>query len=115
MNLLLPNILEVALFEFIEYVVHFGLHALDSPRHQDHHRSKELESVPVFILPFVFLRFGHYGFAAGAWGYLISHRAGHKSNFFSHHRAHHADPRYNFGVTTPFFDHVFGTYKASRR
>lgn len=60
------------------------------------------------------------GFLIAYLSYEILHRRIHThepKNFYSkfvrkHHSYHHfSNPRYNHGVTTPFWDIVFGTYK----
>ena len=128
----------LAMWTFIEYWVHRALfhHApILREMHATHHRQPELlVGAPPAILPaalvaFAFAIFGILGQAtcetfligllAGYFVYSFMHYAAHhvRSRRFRYlvvlkhwHMRHHFGPAdRNFGVTTGFWDHVFGT------
>lgn len=137
--------LGLCLWTLVEYVVHRSVyHKLDPFQgyHDAHHDDpKALVGAPsviglVLIFAVVFLpsllagiTFAcalTSGFLLGYFAYMMVHHAAHHINSkpgtvlyrLRHHHArhHHATEEGNFGVTTAFWDHVFGTaLKAQRR
>src|SRR5690242_8957688 len=126
---------------FAEYVIHrFFLHTRRftnwvTRRHKMHHKRYVRHSVlsdfvdffppavPVLPLGFLFGVPAGVGFAAGTVAYVLwvalCHKWSHEAPrrmFWMHpnvHAVHHdRPPRWNFGVTTGFWDRVFGTYRA---
>ena len=124
----------------VEYAVHrYVLHTRRFTnyfvrRHKLHHKTYERHSlasefagffpwaVPVLPLGFLFGVPAGVGFAAGTVVYVLwvalchkwSHEAPHRLFWMSPnvHAVHHDHPpRWNFGVTTGFWDRVFGTYR----
>jgi sterol desaturase/sphingolipid hydroxylase (fatty acid hydroxylase superfamily) len=54
------------------------------------------------------------GLAAGYAAYVTVHEGMHHGwfpDFNDNHEVHHTEWRFNYGVTTPFWDVVFGTFK----
>ncbi len=113
----------------IQYIFH-GIH-------HDHPRDKKRLALPPVMTVVVAAMFlglfrlllGPYGWAFGGGfmvgyaTYLLTHYAIHihrpPKNFLSviwkHHNMHHfADPDGAFGVSSPFWDHVFGTMPRDR-
>lgn len=127
----------LALFTFVEYAVHRWLfHGAISAFEQGHTRHHEqplgYDALPFFLPPLAMLLIvallasalpttdALLLAAALATGYAIygvSHSAMHARRFrnaharrwAAAHHVHHHHPRTNFGVTTPFWDNVFGT------
>lgn len=131
--LLLGSLVEYLLHRFF---LHSRLRHWVVRRHKLHHKtyvrysvaSEFLGFVPPAV-PVVWVGFLHsvpagVGFAAGAVGYVLAVALAHKWSHEAPHRLfwmdpavhalHHDDrPRWNFGVVTPLWDHVFGTYHAT--
>ncbi len=120
------------------YVYHLWTSFL-TEGHALHHKSpRSLIGVPWYlttiaiILVFEGLAFVFRPAATGVvmgfnWlGYILYCVAHHGSHHWSfkvawlkrmkrHHLIHHAHPAYNWGFTTPFWDHVFGTHYDRRK
>ncbi|MGC2809080.1 MAG: sterol desaturase family protein [Bradyrhizobium sp.] len=107
-----------------EYCVHrFVLHRLMPTRHGLHHANPGEPVLTIFwqiwcCFASVYLITGR-AFLAGAlvayaWYLLVHHCAHHRpdilpSALLDHHKEHHRFASRNFGVSTTFWDHVFGT------
>jgi sterol desaturase/sphingolipid hydroxylase (fatty acid hydroxylase superfamily) len=142
---LLAFVVGLAVWTFVEYVVHrWVYHAVPffEKFHDAHHDDpKALIGVPsfvssglilgVFFLPFLFA-VGivlAVGFASGALvgyaGYMLVHHASHHWELkpgdllyearILHMAHHYHETPGNYGVITPFWDHVFRTYVERRR
>ena len=129
----------LALWTLIEYFIHRVLfHHVPFFRalHDAHHKNpKALIDSPVWtslaivfvgvLAPSVWLLGSHlatgftFGMTLGYFGYSITHHAMHFRSFrhnsyfyrakHRHALHHYSEVEGNFGVTTPFWDHVFGT------
>jgi sterol desaturase/sphingolipid hydroxylase (fatty acid hydroxylase superfamily) len=133
----------LGLFTFVEYAFHrwlfHGAVALFEQGHTRHHEQPQgHDALPFFFPPLAMLALAgcaHLLVDAGdayllaaaiATGYALyglSHSIIHARRFRSRnarrwagaHHVHHYHPHTNFGVTTPFWDIVFGTRHVSRR
>ncbi len=131
--LLLGSLVEYLLHR---YFLHSRLRHWVVRRHKLHHKTYVRYSVaseffgflppavPVIWVGFLHSVAGGVGFAAGALAYVLAVALAHKWSHEAPHRLfwmdpavhalHHDDrPRWNFGVVTPFWDRVFGTYRAT--
>lgn len=121
---------------FVEYAAHRAMHRrwLIPRRHANHHRSAEGQgvfpemldyagaTVPLLPLGFVLSTSAGAGFAAGglfyalvaAWAHQLHHERPELVFWMRTptHHVHHAMQltRANFGVTSDFWDRVFGTW-----
>jgi|SRR5262245_19429156 len=135
--MVLCYVLGLSAWSLTEYVFHRWLYHLDwgilSHGHDAHHQNPEANvAMPWFVTPILFIPpqlvatqyFAVAGFSTvlGGWfggfvGYTLLHHTLHHNNFRigwyrrlqSRHRIHHACPDTNFGVTTRYWDRVFGT------
>ncbi len=142
---LLAFVVGLAVWTFVEYVVHrWVYHAVPffEKFHDAHHDDpKALIGVPsfvssglilgVFFLPLLFAVGVVFagGFASGALigyaGYMLVHHASHHWELkpgdmlyrarIMHMAHHYHETSGNYGVITPFWDHVFSTYVERRR
>ncbi len=120
------------LFTFLEYWIHrVALHRyFYHGTHERHHlRPEEYVVFPVYYTPAIFLGFFivlplpvFVGFTLGYCWFVIWHDALHHHNLDHHplikryaawHDVHHKRPGYNFGITVPLWDFLFGTYRSS--
>ena len=129
--------LGLAAWSLTEYIFHRWVYHLEwgilSHGHDTHHRyPRAYVAMPWFVTPVLFMPpqllianyFGVRGFStflAGWFGgfiaYSFLHHSLHHYNLRfrwyrrlrSQHRIHHAFPETNFGVTTRYWDRVFGT------
>ncbi|NMM50300.1 sterol desaturase family protein [Marinigracilibium pacificum] len=129
----------VVVFTLVEYVVHKEVYHAKSESilkqghtfHHDYPKQKSFLAMPpimsivtaiiLFLLFRLILNDYSFSFLAGFLmsyaGYLIIHAITHiykpPKNFlkiwWKHHLVHHYNDKVNFGVTSPFWDHVFGT------
>lgn len=126
---------------FFEYVIHrFGFHHFPvlKPMHMAHHDNpRGLTGTPtlvtvaaMYVLAYVPMDMAAGGTVAAAWtagimaGYLVYvsvhyvvHHLGSRGSaamrrLIRLHALHHHDDKYNFGVTSGFWDRVFGTRSA---
>lgn len=114
---MLPFITGFLFFQLVEYVLHFIFHKYRYSRHIEHHRTKNTETFTLFVVAAILFLFQFDGIFVGLVWYLIVHRVSHSwpeilPRLSKHHLLHHRNPKYNFGVSSPFFDHIFGTYKS---
>jgi sterol desaturase/sphingolipid hydroxylase (fatty acid hydroxylase superfamily) len=117
---------------FHRWVYHVGL-AITTEGHEKHHQDPTATiAMPAVVTPILFLPiwwafsvWWHVagfasvlgGFFCGFIGYSFTHYSLHRykmqfpmlRHLQSQHRIHHGLPEYNFGVTTRFWDRVFGT------
>ena len=113
----------VVAWTFTEYGVHrFMLHDLAPTEHGLHHANPDGAILTIFWQIWVCFALGYViaggAFLAGAlvayvW-YLFVHQCAHHSPslpfpLLEHHRNHHKFATRNYGVSTTFWDHVFGT------
>jgi sterol desaturase/sphingolipid hydroxylase (fatty acid hydroxylase superfamily) len=107
-----------------EYVVHrFVLHNLTPTQHALHHANPDELVLTVFWQIWVCFALV-YSIAGGAFlagaliayaWYLFAHHCAHHRPgnlplpLLKHHRSHHRFATRNYGVSTTFWDHVFGT------
>jgi sterol desaturase/sphingolipid hydroxylase (fatty acid hydroxylase superfamily) len=114
----------VVAWTFSEYVVHrLMLHDLMPTQHGLHHANPDKAVLTIFwqiwlCFALVYLIAGGALLAgaliAYAW-YLFVHHCAHHSpvnlpaRLLKHHSRHHKFATRNFGVSTTFWDHVFGT------
>jgi len=107
-----------------EYCVHrFVLHRLMPTRHRLHHANPDEPILTIFwqiwgCFALVYLIAGG-AFLAGAlvayaWYLFVHHCAHHSpdrlpSALIEHHKKHHRFASRNYGVSTPLWDHIFGT------
>lgn len=119
----------VVLWSFAEYTIHRSLHIFKSESHAGHHARPRDQSGPSLFMTIViflavygvlFLALGtemaipiHAGTLSGYVVYLFAHNRVHfigapDDNL---HVKHHNFPRRDFGVITPFWDYIFGTYR----
>lgn len=123
------------LFTFAEYWVHrLPLHrGVYHSRHERHHtHPKEYVMFPIYFTPLVFLAFYlvlplavFAGFLVGYTWFLTWHHVLHHINLNNYpsavrkyaiwHLEHHHDETCNFGITVPFWDVIFGTYRRPER
>ena len=119
------------------YVYHVWPSFLSEGHELHHRRPRDLIGVPwylttiaiiaLFELLTLFLRPSATGVVMGFnWlGYIfycVSHHGSHHwrlrkgwlGRMKRHHLIHHAFPEFNWGFTTPLWDHVFGTYVERR-
>jgi sterol desaturase/sphingolipid hydroxylase (fatty acid hydroxylase superfamily) len=107
-----------------EYAVHrFVLHKLAPKEHSLHHAHPDEAVTRIFWQ--IWICFGLVGLLAGgaflsgalvaySW-YLFAHHAAHQSPgilptpLLKHHVSHHKIATQNFGVSTTFWDRIFGT------
>ena len=109
---------------FAEYLVHrFVLHGLAPTQHGLHHANPDEAVLTIFWQIWVCFALTYLiaggAFVAGAliayaWYLFVHHRAHHGTNTSSlplleHHRSHHRLATRNYGVSTTFWDRVFGT------
>ncbi len=139
--IVLSSMLGLVLFSLIEYAVHrWLLHDLRSALadlHDAHHANPERTSAFLFptslslLMPAWFLlRWAHVpeasyvlmGLSAGYVSFDTLHHIEHTTRInripfrwlkrtWAFHRVHHRLDRCNYGVITPFWDHVFGTHQ----
>jgi dihydroceramide fatty acyl 2-hydroxylase len=121
----------LVLFGFVEYWVHrVLLHGLFwHGAHERHHKEPhEYVVFPVWLTPAIFAGFFivmplplFAGLVAGYSWFLSFHHAIHHWNLRKHpfvrryaawHAVHHRGRPYNFGISHPLFDFVFGTYRS---
>jgi sterol desaturase/sphingolipid hydroxylase (fatty acid hydroxylase superfamily) len=119
----------VLLFTFVEYWAHrLILHRiLWHGKHERHHtHPSEYVTFPIWYVPSIFAGFFivmplpvFAGFVIGYIWFLFWHHALHHWQLEHHpwvrayadwHAVHHADLPYNYGITHPAFDWLFGTY-----
>lgn len=115
------------LFTLAEYWIHRALHRWFYHGTHEHHHLHPQDYVVLWYVPFLFVGFWllmpaatFAGFTAGYCWFICSHHAMHQwrtktqiASFVSHwHDLHHRSIRFNFGITQPFWDLVFGTYRA---
>ncbi len=129
---------------FVEYLVHRILYhnvAYFERLHDAHHAEPNayIGAPPIigvvgiillFFVPFVWVSFVAAsgvtsGVLTGYMAYMLTHHAAHfwnvpPSSLFYHLRRHHALHHHhhdlgNYGITTSFWDHVFGTSLEGRR
>jgi dihydroceramide fatty acyl 2-hydroxylase len=120
----------VVVWSLAEYFVHrFVLHGWYPRFHAIHHRDPlDGNGVPIFVAAQISLvallalyasagwpgfTFGA-GLAAGYAAYVTVHEGMHHGwfpDFNNNHDVHHREWRFNYGVTTPLWDFVFGTLK----
>ena len=115
-NILVP-LLGFLCFQFFEYFSHRLFHALKYQRHMEHHRNSKTEDWLYYSALGCLTWFKFYGVAVGLFWYLFVHRASHKMPdlipaLARHHNVHHRKPWTNFGVSSPFLDHIFRTKEA---
>ncbi|MCX2746000.1 sterol desaturase family protein [Mangrovivirga sp. M17] len=129
----------VFVFTLVEYVVHKEVYhakteSILKEGHTFHHEYPKQKSflamppimsvitaVVLFLLFRLILNDYSFSFLAGFLmayaGYLVIHAITHiykpPKNFlkiwWKHHLVHHYNDKVNFGVTSPFWDHIFGT------
>ena len=127
----------VAVFSFVEYgfhrwLFHGSVGILEQGHHKHHQQPLGHDSLPFFlpplallaivgllamVAPMTFALLLTAGLAAGYAIYGLSHAVIHNIRFrhslprswAAAHHIHHCHPGSNFGVTTPFWDMVFGT------
>ena len=107
-----------------EYIVHrFVLHNLTPTQHALHHVNPDEPVLKVFWQIWVCFALVYSiaggAFLAGAliayaWYLFVHHCAHHRRGnlplpLLKHHRSHHRFATRNYGVSTTFWDHVFGT------
>ncbi len=130
----------VIFFTFLEYAVHAWLFHENHPLkvfiegHAHHHQNPfSYDAMPFFMSAVIATFFAwllHYimplgdalaivgGMALGYFNYGIMHHIMHRTEFNSKywrymqefHFVHHKKPKLNHGITTDFWDRVFGTY-----
>jgi sterol desaturase/sphingolipid hydroxylase (fatty acid hydroxylase superfamily) len=111
---------------FAEYLVHrFVLHGLAPIQHGLHHANPDEAVLTIFWQIWVCFALTYLvaggAFAAGAliayaWYLFVHHCSHHSSERLSltlveHHQSHHRLATRNFGVSTTFWDRVFGTMR----
>lgn len=128
------SLVEYLLHRYIFHAIHFKepYKTMATELHLSHHKDptiKELTLAPFFVTLFLsgivflilliafkivsavqILTGIYFGYAFYEWVHYGTHNL--KANFFNkkHHLAHHfKTPKYNFGVTSPLWDYVFGT------
>lgn len=108
---------------FLEYAIHrFYLHDMKAKIHLRHHRRPDEKTYDIqwlFWLGAAWSLFIHPAFTAGllfAYAYyLIIHHCSHHARdilsprLLEHHDGHHRRFRFNYGVSTIFWDKLFGT------
>ncbi|WP_246070147.1 sterol desaturase family protein [Mangrovivirga cuniculi] len=129
----------IFVFTLVEYVVHKEVYhaktdSLLKQGHTFHHEYPKQRSflamppimsvitaIVLFLLFRLILNDYSFSFLAGFLlayaGYLVIHAITHiykpPKNFlkiwWKHHLVHHYNDKVNFGVTSPFWDHIFGT------
>lgn len=128
----------VVLFTFVEYWVHRSLlHRIFwSAYHQRHHEHPaEFVLFPWWYMPLVFTLIFFFlslvslpvsmfvGFQIGAMWFFCWHHVLHHWNLQKHpwllvyscwHDLHHKDLPFNYGITHPLWDVVFGTYCSTK-
>jgi sterol desaturase/sphingolipid hydroxylase (fatty acid hydroxylase superfamily) len=121
------------LFTFVEYWTHRVLlhRLLWNGKHERHHTHPwEPTIFPVWYTPAIFAGFlllmplpVFAGFVAGYCWFLAWHHALHHWQldrrpwvraYANWHNQHHRGLPVNYGITTPLWDLVFGTYRAAR-
>ncbi len=133
----------VAVWTLVEYLIHrFVYHhaPILSPLHDEHHKKpNEFIGVPSFVSSGLLVAVCYFPLAAfypilaggfvsgmmiGYAGYMFMHHASHHMKIEPdhwlygarvRHMAHHYRDNTNFGVTTGFWDRLFGTARAARR
>ncbi len=130
----------VIFFTFLEYAVHAWLFHENHPLrvfiegHAHHHQNPfSYDAMPFFmsaVIATIFAWLLHFimptpdalaivgGMALGYFNYGIMHHIMHRREFSSKywrymqefHFVHHKKPKLNHGITTDFWDRVFGTY-----
>lgn len=126
---LIPFLLGVLIWTLAEYLVHrFLFHMVYRREHWTHHiSSRELIGVSswktggifvvLFLIAFVSSTLSVYaGLLAGYFAYISIHYLLHRMDIpflTKHHDIHHDEGiEMNFGVTSPLWDIIFGTYKS---
>jgi sterol desaturase/sphingolipid hydroxylase (fatty acid hydroxylase superfamily) len=122
-------VLSGLLYGFLEYSLHRLAHIYNNKRHTTHHmvlksdddyRSSFIKSIKMFmytspfiyyytIFRFLYIQYVLYEFTHSWIHWHISNRNSFVVEFIRYHNVHHAIHVKNFGVLTPFWDHVFGT------
>jgi sterol desaturase/sphingolipid hydroxylase (fatty acid hydroxylase superfamily) len=107
-----------------EYIVHrFVLHGFSATEHRRHHANPYGPVLTIFWQIWVCFAlaylFAGEAFVAGvlvayAWYLFVHYQAHHgpdslPSALLKHHQNHHQFASRNYGVSTTFWDHVFGT------
>lgn len=129
-------------FSLVEYGFHRWLfhgpeHAMERGHRRHHQDPAAIASLPFFLPPVFLLVLAALftevmplthawlftgGIAAGYLAYGQCHDWMHRTRFqhpiarrwAAHHHIHHHHPDHNFGVTSPLWDLVFGTYYVSK-
>ena len=109
-----------------EYFLHYYLHYFNNDKHKDHHifvHKKNFENFTSFseleyfyyIVPILFILDYPILFWGSSWYYSVHTIIHYKPELLpilsKHHHCHHKYPTYNFGVTTTYYDYIFGTKK----
>src|ERR1035438_4118888 len=114
----------VVALTLVEYLVHrFVLHGFAPTEHRLHHANPDGAVLTIFWQIWICFALTYLiaggAFVAGAliayaWYLFVHHRAHHGTKTLSlplleHHRSHHRFATRNYGVSTTFWDRVFGT------
>lgn len=118
------------MYELVEYLLHRFLHARRVQYHENHHRNHRVAYLYsrrakltgglhcagslLFLVVWSSMRLDlclklvglYVGY--GVLLYNTTHLYSHSSSS-TYHRLHHTNPRYNFGISSPVWDYLFGT------